>query len=535
MTPLAVLLAVVIVGLALGRLTLFGITFGTSAILFVALVAGHWGWTLPDGFETLGLAIFVYCVGISAGPTFFRGLAARGRTMAALGAIIILSGVAVAWCAARLLNLPPELVGGLMAGAMTSTPALGAIAEAGADRSSVAVGFGVAYPIGIVAVVVFVQVALKWSAHRASPEAVNAEILRSGSDDESFKSAIERRSVEILNPAVVGKRPSELSVLADSCCQISRVRAGERWRPMPSDFAFSVGSQVMLVGALQEITRVAEALGTICDSEQPVLDADRERRQVVVTAKEVYGKTLRDLRLQSDYGVTVVRVRRHDIEFVPSSRTEVEFGDTLTLVGESAKLAEVSHLVGHRPRTVNETDLLSLVTGLGLGILVGNLSLTTGNFSFSLGTAGGPLMVGLVLGHFRRIGPLRASLPPAAQLLLTEGGLAIFLAAAGIEAGSNIAAVIFAHGPILLFAALAIATIPLAIGFAVAKLLFRLTLLQSLGSCCGGMTSTPGLAVLTSATDSSQPVTSYVAAYPVALVLITIIGPMLLEMLKSMQ
>ena len=125
MNPLLGLLGVIAIGLALGRISIYGISFGTSAILFVALVAGHYGLTVADGFGNLGLALFVYCVGISAGPTFFRGLAARGRVMALLGGIIVLTGVLVTWTSAKLLDLPAELAGGLMAGAMTSTPALG--------------------------------------------------------------------------------------------------------------------------------------------------------------------------------------------------------------------------------------------------------------------------------------------------------------------------------------------------------------------------------------------------------------------------
>ncbi len=528
MTPLTVLLGVIVIGLSLGRLSLSGISLGTSAILFVALLAGHLGLSIPDGIGQLGLAIFVFCVGISAGPTFFRGLASRGRTMAILGAIIVVSGVAVTWACARLLQIPAELAGGLMAGAMTSTPALGAITETSVeDRASVAVGFGVAYPLGIVGVVLFVQLALKFL--QTPPDGTEAYVT----DVESDRSAaIQRRIVEIANPGIVGKRPGELSTLSDSNCQISRVKLDTRWRPTPPEYVFQLGEQVLLVGALDEVIPVAETLGILRDGDVAVLDADRERKLVVVTSKEIYGQSLKELRLRSRYGVTVARIRRHDIEFVPSSRTRIEFGDLLTLVGEPVNLAKLERTVGHRPRTLNETDLLSLAIGLGAGILVGNLALDVGGISISLGIAGGPLAVGLVLGHFRRIGPVRGSFPAAAQLLLTEGGLALFLTDAGVGAGENVAAVLTQHGPLLLGAAAAIAIIPMIVGFCVARFAFRLSLLQALGATCGGMTSTPGLAVLTGASDSSQPVTSYVAAYPVALVLITVLAPLLVKLLN---
>ncbi len=528
MNPLTVLLTVIAVGLLAGRISLWGISLGTSSILFVALLAGHYGFTVPDGVGTLGLALFVFCVGISAGPTFFRGLASQGRTMASLGALIVITGVAVAWGCAKLLDLPAEIAGGLMAGALTSTPALGAISESVEDASSVAVGFGVAYPIGIVAVVLFVQLAFKF-LYASSGDESDQRI------SEAAKSTlgIQRRAVEIANPGIVGKRPSEVEAFVASPCQISRVNIDGRWRPLPADYHFELGSRLLLVGELEDIKRVAETLGVLCDDNDTVVDADRERKSLVVTSPEFYGHTLKDLSLRSRYGVTVVRIRRHEIEFVPSGRTQIEFGDTLTVVGESHALAKIQSVVGHRPRTLNETDLFSVVGGMVIGIIVGNMSLELGGISISLGIAGGPLMVGLLLGHFRHIGPIRGSFPPAAQLLMTEGGLALFLADAGVKAGANVGPVIADHGLVLCLAALAIVVVPLIVGFAVSRYWFKLSVLQSLGATCGGMTSTPGLAVLTGATDSSQPVTSYVAAYPVALVLITIAAPMLVSLIQS--
>lgn len=516
------LLAVIAIGLAVGRVSLWGISLGTSAILFVALLAGHFGYVAPDGIGTLGLALFVYCVGISAGPTFFRGLASQGRTMAILGGSIVLSGVVIAWASGKWFGLPADLIGGMMAGAMTSTPALGAITESITGPSDVAVGFGVAYPIGIVSVVLFVQLAIKFGG---KSEGANADAIA--------PTDIQRRAVEIINPAIVGRRPGEVDVFTDSGCQISRVSVDGRWRPLPPEYTFSLGDHVLLVGQDGDLRRVADTLGVVRGDEAAVLvDADNERKVLVVTSPEFYGQTLKELRLRSRFGVTVARIRRHDIEFVPSGRTRIEFGDTLTLVGESKDLAKIQGVLGHRPRALNETDLLSLVVGLAVGILLGNVAFTLSGMSVSLGIAGGPLVVGLILGHFRRIGPVRGSYPPAAQLLMTEGGLALFLADAGMDAGANVASVLATHGILLCVIAAAISLLPLMIGFVAARYGFNLSLYQSLGATCGGMTSTPGLAVLTGATESSQPVTSYVAAYPVALVMITVLAPLLVALLS---
>lgn len=524
MTPLLALLLIITIGLGLGRLSFRGISIGTSSILFVALLAGHFRVAVPDGLGTLGLALFVYCIGIAAGPTFFRGLATRARAMATLGAAMVFTGVAVTWLCAKLFSLPADIAAGLMAGAMTSTPALGAASESIAQPDNVAVAFGVAYPFGIAIIVLFVQIMLKYIA----------PVADAATDDNVAKKSsqkIQRHVVEIANPGIVGKRPGEIAASADLPVQISRVYSEQRWRPIPADYVFALGDRVMLVGQHEEGRRSAETLGVLCDVEDVVLDADRERKEVVVTSADVFGHTLKELRLRSRFGVTVTRIRRIDQEFVPSTQSRVEFGDTLALVGQPADLVRIEKIVGHRPRTLNETDLLSLAIGLSLGILLGQLSIAWGGVAVSLGTAGGPLCVGLVLGHFRRIGFVRGSFPPAAQILMTEGGLALFLADAGVNAGGGVWGVLRQQGIALCIVAIAIAVLPLVVGYLTASYFFGLTRLQALGAVCGGMTSTPGLAALTSSTDSNEPVTSYVAAYPVALVLITIAAPLLIKLI----
>ncbi|TWT52369.1 aspartate:alanine exchanger family transporter [Allorhodopirellula solitaria] len=541
MTPILALLLIITLGLGLGKISLWGISIGTSAILFVALLAGHLGVTIPDGLGTLGLAIFVYCIGISAGPTFFRGLLSNARVMATLGAVMVLTGVVTTWVCAKLCNLPGDLASGLMAGAMTSTPALGAASEAVAEPDKVAVAFGVAYPFGIAIIVLFVQLMIPKQAESASdsgdhpagapPEPEKNKTRRSARRQEN-QSNIKRYVVEIANPGVVGKRPSEAAASADLPCQISRVFLDQRWRPTPSDYVFSLGDRVMLVGQQEGGRLAAEALGVLGDDEGVVLDADSQRKEVVVTSPEIHGHTLKELRLRSRFGVTVTRIRRIDQEFVPSSKTRVEFGDTLALVGEPVGLFQLQKVAGHRPRTLNETDLLSLAIGLAVGIIVGQISIQWAGVSVSLGIAGGPLCVGLILGHFRRIGPIVGSFPPAAQILMTEGGLALFMADAGVKAGGNVGEVLRQQGPVLCFVAILIATLPLAVGYLMASYGFGLSRWQALGAACGGMTSTPGLAALTGSTDSSEPVTSYIAAYPVSLVLITVAAPLLVDLLS---
>ena len=524
------LFVIIAAGVLLGRGTFRGLSLGTSAILFVALLAGHLGYQIPAGLGTFGLVVFVYGVGLTAGPTFFRSLARDGLAMAWLSCVVVCSGAAVTWGITRLMDLPPSLAAGLYAGAMTSTPALGAVTDAVAGEADVAIGFGVAYPIGVIAVVLFVQISGRKVGEDGSAD--DGESDARPALTPSWSPPIKRWLVEVQNPAVEGKRPSGVAAISDSSCQISRIVRGSRLEPIDADFVFEVGQQVLVVGAEHDAVVVTEVLGKVVDREDTTLDGVTQRRQIVVTSPQLVGRSLRDLKLLSRFGVTVARIRRYDLEFVPSSTTVIEFGDTLSAVGQPDSLREFARFAGHRPKILDETDLLSLAFGLGMGLLVGSLRVELGEWSVSLGIAGGPLLVGLLLAHFRRIGPIVGHLPVAARSLLIEGGLAVFLADAGVAAGAEFTSVLSQYGPQLAVAAGAIVAASLGTAVIVGKWALRLPGLRLIGAACGAMTSTPGLAAVTGKTDSSVPVVSYVAAYPVALALVTLLAPILIQLLR---
>ena len=524
--PMLVTIGVIGLGALLGGVSLRGMSFGTSAVLFVALVAGHLGLRMTENLGSLGLLVFVYCVGLSAGPTFFRGLSRHGRTLALLGAILVLAGAIATGMIAILMRLPPGLASGLFAGAMTSTPALGAVKQILPNDPDVAVGFGVSYPFGVIAVILYVQLL---------PRLLARDDLDSASLSMEGESPIVRRVVEILNPAIAGRRPSSIAAIAETSCQVPRVLREGRFQPIPASFTFELGQQVLVVGTQSRVDNVAETLGRIVPLEDVPLDAEQQRRTIVVTAREIIGRSLKDLRLLSRFGLTIVRIRRSDLEFVPTASTVIETGDILTAVGEPGDLERFLRNAGHRPKMVDETDLFSLCGGLLLGILLGNVRFVVGGETLSLGLAGGPLFVGLLLGHFRHLGPLSGSLPTAARVLMTEAGLALFLADAGMRAGTSFLPVVREQGFALCLASLFVAFLPMVVGTLVAVFWFRLPLLQILGATCGGMTSTPGLAAVTNQTESNLPVVSYVAAYPVALALVTFLAPLLTRLLIALS
>lgn len=534
MDQVLALLVVLAFGLAIGRVSIGGMTLGTSGVIFAALAAGHFGFEVPASAGSIGVILFVYCLGIGAGPSFLRMFVRQGKSLAVMAVTMIGSAGVVTWLFAKLFGWSPDLASGLFAGSLTSTPALAAAVERLPENSQVAVGFGVAYPFGVVGVILFVQLAprlAKTLFERAKPEDEEDWILNlpSTPDDEG---PITRVLVEITNPGVVGKRPGEIGAIAYSNCQISRVLELDRLKPITSDFTVQMGQKLLLVGAKRRLDELVEILGKRSDETSYTLDVERQRRRVVVTSSKVVGRTLEQLHLLSRFGVTISRIVRQDVEFVPSAKVRIQRGDALTVIGEPASLEKFVQFAGHRERTLDETNLVSLAVGLILGILLGRVEFKLNDASLSLGLAGGPLLVGLILGHIGHFGPLVGHIPRPARLLLGDIGLALFLAQAGSSAGGNFVTVVREQGIMLCLASLVIVTVPMIVGLIVAAFGLRLGLLETLGGLCGAMTSTPGLGAVATASESDLPATSYATVYPLALVLITILAPILISSLS---
>ena len=510
-------------GLTIGQMSWRGISLGTSGVVFVALVAGHFGFQVPKIAGSVGVVLFVYCLGIGAGPSFLRTFFQKGKKLSVMAVAMILAGGVVAWLAATLLHLSPGLTSGLFAGAMTSTPALAAATDQLPADPEVAVGFGIAYPFGVIGVILFVQLMPRYSSGQSTT---------STDTTESDAQPISRMMIQVVNPGVFGKRLRDIAAISRANCQVSRLLVEGKLQPIPASFTLGPGQRVLIVGVRSQLREVAEVLGEPCEDVDYVLDLERHHRRVVVNSKEMIGRTLAELHLLSRFGVTISRITRQDIEFVPSPDERIQFGDALTAVGESQGLDQFVRFAGHRERTLDETDLISLASGLVLGIVVGSLKLTLGSKSISLGLAGGPLLVGLILGQLGHIGPIVPRIPRAARFLLAEIGLALFLAQAGAQAGSEFVAVIRQHGIALPLTAIAIVVTPLLVGWLVARFVLRLDLWEMCGGICGAMTSTPGLGAVTSSVDSSVPATSYAAVYPLALLLVTILAPVLIAQLS---
>lgn len=525
--PLIALFVIIGLGLLLGSVTIKGVSLGSSGVLFTALLAGHFQYSLPQSIGSVGLVLFVYCVGIGAGGRFFSAIAREGSSLAKLALLIVLLGSALAYLLAVFLDIPADLAAGIFAGSLTSTPALAAASESlsNAGESALVIGYGIAYPFGVAGVVIFVQVLprlLKWDLRQAAEDA---------RDPREAETHVKTMLVEVTNPNLEGKRISESGLAQFNACQASRVQRGDKLEPLSYDDTYHVGQRLLLVGLTKEIGIAADYVGRPCD-QSLLRDVENEKRELLVTSKALAGKTLRELAPLKNHGVVITRVSRLGLTFVPNASTVIENNDVLTVVGRSEALKDYAEIAGHRSSAMGETDLLSLSLGLALGIVLGLIPFKLpGGSPVTLGLAGGPLLTGLVLGHFGRVGRIVGHIPRPTRLLLQEFGLVLFLADAGVKGGGAMVATLQEHGLTLFLMGAALTLVPMAIALPLATRVFKMNLLQALGGICGGMTSTPALGAITAKTDSQSPVVSYATAYPIALILMTIFAKVLVQSL----
>ena len=524
--PLIALFAVIATGLLLGNVKVKGINLGSSGVLFTALLAGHLGYGIPAGVGTLGLVLFVYCVGIGAGGRFFASLAREGTTLAKLALLIVSLGGLVTWAGAKLLDLPAGLATGIFAGALTSTPALAAATEglhALGGSEAVSIGYGIAYPFGVIGVVLFVQLLPRILK-------IDLDSIKDKSKND-HDSRVANVLVQVTNPNLFGKKISESGVTHFNACQISRIFTGDRLVPLQYEDTFAENQIVLVVGRSSEIAIAVDFIGTRSDRNL-LKDVENERQDLVVTAAAFIGQKMGNVAPLRNYGVVVTRVTRLGLTFVPNAETIIERHDRFTCVGRADDLRKFSAAVGHRSSVIDTTDLLSLSAGLTLGIIVGLLPLSLpGGEPVTLGLAGGPLFVALILGHFGKVGRIVGHIPRPTRLLLQELGLVFFLANAGIRGGGALVATLHEYGFALFGLGICVSCLPLIVAWPIATKLFKLDVLQALGGICGGMTSTPALGAITAKTDSQAPVISYVSAYPVALIVMIIVSKILIKLI----
>ena len=506
------LFLIVALGFMLGRIKVKGLSLDVSAVIFIALLFGHFGVIIPKELGNFGLVLFIFTIGIQAGPGFFDSFRSKGKTLIIITMLIISSACLTAVGLKYLFNLDTPSVVGLIAGALTSTPGL-AVAIDSTSSPLASIAYGIAYPFGVIGVILFVKLLPKMMRVDLEKEARRLEVERRG----QFP-ALNSCMFKITNANIFNRNLMQINARAMTGAVISRLKQGDKILIPNAHTVLHEGDYVQAVGSEEALNQLAVLLGVREEGELP-LDHTQEIESILLTKKDMINKQLGDLNLQKNFGCTVTRVRRSGIDLSPSPDLALKFGDKLMLVGEKEGLKGIERLFGNNAKQLSDTDFFPIAMGIVLGVLFGKLTISfSDSLSFSPGLTGGVLMVALFLSAVGKTGPILWSMSGPANQLLRQLGLLLFLAEVGTSAGKNLVATFQESGLLMFGVGAAITIIPMLVAVLVGRLIFKINVLDLLGTITGGMTSTPGLAAADSMTDSNIPSVAYATVYPIAMV-----------------
>lgn len=508
---------IVAIGIGIGNIKIKGISLDTSAIIFVALIFGHFGAKVPPIIQQIGLIFFIYSVGIQAGPGFFDSFKKQGFSLISMAIIVILSGAVVTIGFKYLFDIPVDLAVGIYTGALTSTPGLAAVIEA--THSPVAsIGYGIAYPFGVLGVILFVKLIHKVFKVKISDEEekYNNEIAA------DFPTPVNKNFI-VENPNVFGKTIEELNIRVMTGTNISRVFHDGETRTPTLETVLHAGDIIKAVGSLEDLAKIKILIGNETEKLIP-LGKRFLVKSLLVSNKEVVNKSFSELSLFTKYNATATSIRRAGIDIAPNAHTKIRFGDKIVVACGEDDLGEVSKLFGDNRKQLLELDFLPISIGILVGILLGHLKFPIAGFDFSLGLTGGVLVSALVLSKIGKTGSMLWNVSGSSNQLIRKLGLIFFLTAVGTHAGENLVTTINQNGSQLFIVGAFVTFIPMLIAILVGHYIFKINFLTLLGALTGSMTSTPALSGLDSLSNSNAPKIAYATVYPFALVMIIIVS-----------
>ncbi len=547
--PEMTLFVIIGIGYLVGKIGGWGIQLGSSiGVLFVALIFGHYGFTISPVVGTLGFIFFIYSVGYQAGPHFFSTFRQDGIRYIQIGLIIALTAFGTALISALIFKFQPGYAAGVLAGGLTSTPTLAAAQDAiksglavipdgmsaNQIEANIAVGYAVTYIFGLIGLILFLQFVPKFLHIDLENEAkILAEKMKDGQkdgDDEmglGSKGMPSTRSYEVTNPETSGKSLLELKFLQETGGVISRLRRADEEIELGPDTTLQEGDRVLVLGYNENQVKSMKLLGTeILD---PTLEQlPFETHRIVVSNTEVAGKTLRDTGVTNKFACVTHSVTRGGVDLPISLDMKIQRGDYMTISGPKQNLERLVGHFGQAEKPIHETDLLTFAFGIVAGLFVGFYTVKVGNLPLGIGSAGGLLVAGLIVGWARGINPLFGRVPAAARFILMELGLLLFLAGVGLRAGSGLVEGLRSAGIPLFLSGVLVTLAPSTAGILYGKHVLKMNPAILLGAMCGGLTSTPALGVITKQAKSDVPAMGYVGVYAFANIILTVAGQLIM-------
>lgn len=524
------------IGLGLGKVKIFGITLGVTFVFFAGILAGHLGLSVDSQMlnyaESFGLVIFVYALGLQVGPGFFASFRKEGVTLNMLAVAVVLLGTALCITATVFTGISlPDAVG-ILCGATTNTPALGAaqqtLKQLGMESNTPALGCAVAYPLGVIGVILAVLLIRKIL--------VRKEDLVLNQKDETNKTYI--AAFQVHNPAIFNKSIKEIAQLSYPKFVISRLWRDGNVSIPTSEKIIKEGDRLLVVTAEKDVLALTVLFGqqentdwNKEDIDWNAIDRQLVSQRIVVTRPELNGKKLGSLRLRNTYGINISRVYRAGVQLLATPELTLQLGDRLTVVGEAAAIQNVEKVLGNAVKSLNEPNLVAVFVGIVLGLALGAIPFAVPGVSVpvKLGLAGGPIIVGILIGTFGPRLHMVTYTTRSANLMLRALGLSMYLACLGLDAGAHFFDTIFRpEGLLWIGVGFGMTIIPVLLVGIIAFKFMKIDFGSVSGMLCGSMANPMALNYANDTIPGDNPSVSYATVYPLSMFLRVIIAQIIL-------
>lgn len=525
-----VLAIVVSVGILLGKIKIFGVSLGITWILFIGIFLGHFNLSI-DGevlhfVKEFGLILFIYSIGMQVGPSFFSSFKQGGVTLNLLATGIVFLGVITAYVIHLITGIPIQTMVGILSGAVTNTPGLGAAQQTfsevtGGEDPTIAMGYAIAYPLAVVGIIL--TIILFKQIFR-----INIETEHSALQDVNTSKLTEAHmfSLQVKNPSIFEKSIKDIKQLIEKEFVISRIlhaESGELEIAQPTS-KLHQDDKILVVSNLQNIEIITALIGieiNMNNKEWGKLDAQLISRRISVTKSEINGKTIGQLKLRNLYGVNITRVNRAGIDLIGDPHLSLQLGDRVTVVGSESSISRVERLLGNSMKRLREPNLVTIFIGIALGVLLGSIPFTIPGIPqpVKLGLAGGPLIVSIIVSRFGPKYKLITYTTVSANLMLREIGIALFLACVGLGAGKGFVDTIVNGGYVWIGYGFIITVLPLIIIGIIGRKFCKLNYFTLIGLIAGSTTDPPALSYSNSVAGNDAPAVSYATVYPLTMFL----------------
>ena len=524
-----ILSLVITIGIALGKVKVAGVSLGITWILFVGIIFGHFNMNLDEHLlhflKEFGLILFVYSIGLQVGPGFFSAFKKGGLTLNMVAMTVVFTGVILAIVLHFVSGVPITTMVGILSGAVTNTPGLGAAQQAnsdlnGVDAPEIALGYAVAYPLGVIGCILSL-----WGLRyvlRVKLDAEEADAKRGSGHLQEL--TVRPVTIEIHNESVLGKKLRDIHPLVKRYFVVSHIyHAGTGTVEMAdADTVLELNDRILLTSAPVDIDAITAFLGCQIDMNWEKEETDFVTRSVVITRSEVNGKMLSQLKIRNSFGANVVRVNRSGVDLVPSPNLQLQIGDRVMIVGDELSVGQTEKVLGNSLKQLNHPNLIPIFLGIALGCILGSIPFVFPGIPqpVKLGLAGGPLIVSILISRFGPQYKMITYTTMSANLMVREIGLSLFLACVGLGAGAGFVDTIVHHGGYVWIGYGVIITIvPLIIAGLVGRYAFKLNYYTLIGVLSGATTNPPALAYSNDQTSCDAPAVGYATVYPLTMFL----------------